>query len=84
MNEKAKELGKADERYFIWNDGDGHNYCVPTSLENEIDKLDNLHPVHNCNSEEEFYEKWDEIFNEIEPKLIRFEGVLTFTNPKTE
>jgi len=72
-----------EERFFLWEDGDGHKYCVPVSLKSKIDELDELHPVHNCDSYEEFEEKWYKIFNEIESQLMQVEGVLTFTNPKT-
>ncbi len=72
-----------EERFFLWEDDDEHKYCVPVSLKSKIDELDELHPVHNCDSYEEFCEKWDRLFGEIESKLIPVEGILTFSNPKT-
>ena len=72
-----------NERYFLWSDGDGHEYCVPVSLKNKVDELEGLHPIHNCDSEDQYWQKWDTIFNQIEHNLIRVEGLLTFENPQT-
>ena len=75
------DLNDASERYFLWDDGDGHQYCVPVRLRGETNKLDDLPPI---GSHEDFENRWFAIFNEIKPQLIRVEDVLTFTNPKTE
>jgi len=63
-----------EERYFLWDDGDGHEYAVPVRLNKKIDWL----------SDNEWSDEWDRRFQEIENDLIRVEGCLTFTNPKTD
>ena len=73
--ERVAYLNGTSERYFLWDDGDGHQYCVPVRLKSRTDELDYLRDSE---------EGWFTIFNEIEPQLISVEGVLTFTNPKTE
>jgi hypothetical protein len=66
-----------EKRYFIWTDGDGHNYCVPINLKNRVSEYEKLYSHGH-------WEESEKLFGEIESLLIPFEGILTFTNPKTE
>ena len=67
------------ERYFLWEDRYGRNYCVPVRLKGNIYELDEIYPMID-----EYLEKWNRLFGEIESQLIRVEGgILTFENPRT-
>lgn len=70
-----------ERRYFIWDDGDGHNYCVPVELRDKIKQIDSL-GSGECGGYDKYIEKWESLFAEIESQLISFEGILTFTDPK--
>lgn len=84
ISEKMEEYfsHKEEQRYFMWNDGDGHYYCVPIELQDKIKELDALDAGQL--GYDAYITKWDAIFYEIEPQLIKFEKVLTFTDPKTK
>lgn len=64
-------------RYQLWNDGDGHLYCVPVQRMDVILELERtpyeLDP-----------ERWVTLFSSLEDDLIRVEGCLTFENPRTD
>lgn len=73
---------KTEKRFFIWDDGDGHTYCVPVELRHKIDEIDSI--SYGELGYDLAMDRFESLFSEIENDIIKFEGNLTFTNPITD